>query len=80
MNEVDAVAVGMTRKQLQSTRMWRAGVVGTRSVMLLLAVAAALTGARVAQADGVVVAWGRNQYGQCNTLAGIGGVTAIAAG
>ena len=80
MNEVDARAVGMTRKQLLSTRLRRAGVAGTRSAMLLLAVAGALMGARVAQADGAVVAWGDNYYGQCTTPPGIGVVTAIAAG
>ena len=80
MNQVDAVAVGMTRKDLQSTRLRRAGVAGTRSAMLLLAAAGALAGAGVAQADGAVVAWGRNDFGQCTTPQGIGTVTAIAAG
>ena len=80
MNEVDAVAVVMMRKDLLSTRMRRAGVAGTRSAMLLLAVAGALVGARVARADGVVVAWGDNSEGQCNTPPELGVVTAIAAG
>ena len=80
MNEVDAVTVGMPRKDLQSTRLRRAGVAGTRSAMLLLAAAGALTGGRAAYADGAVVCWGYNQYGQCNTPPGLGVVTAIAAG
>ena len=80
MNEVDARAVGMPRKQLQSTRMRRAGVAGMRSAMLLLAVAGTLAGGRAAYADGAVVCWGANYDGQCNTPAGLTSVTQIAGG
>ena len=80
MNQVDAVAVGMTRKDLQSTRMRRAGVAGTRSAMLLLAAAMALAGGRAAYADGTVACWGENGSGQCNPPAGLASVTQIAGG
>ena len=80
MNEVDARAVGMPRKDLQSTRMRRAGVAGTRSAMRMLAVAAALAGGRAAYADGAVVCCGYNEYGQCNPPAGLASVTQIAGG
>ncbi len=77
MNAGTAVA---GRKSSVLARMRRAGVAGTRSAMLLLAVAAMLVGARVAQADGEVVAWGYNYYGQCDPPAGLGSVTQIAGG
>ena len=80
MNQVDAVAVGMTRKDLQSTRMRRAGTGGTRAALLTLGAAMALAGGRAAYADGAVVCWGYNQYGQCNPPAGLASVTQIAGG
>ena len=55
-------------------------VAGMRGAMGMLAVAGALMGARVSRADGVVVGWGWNYYGQCDTPPAIGVVTAIAAG
>ena len=61
-------------------RMRRAGTGGTRAALLTLGAAMALAGGRAAYADGAVVGWGNNDYGQCNTPAGLASVTQIAAG
>ena len=53
---------------------------GTRAALLTLSAAMALAGGRAADADGAVVCWGRNEYGQCNTPAGLPSVTQIAGG
>jgi hypothetical protein len=53
---------------------------GMRSAMLMIAAAAALAGGRAAYADGAVVCWGYNEYGQCSTPAGLASVTQIAGG
>ena len=80
MDVINISKVALTRNDLCGNHPRRAGTAGMRSAMLLLAAVAALTGARAVQADGSVVAWGDNYWGQCTTPPGMGVVTAIAAG
>ena len=80
MDVINTSKVALTRNDHCGNRPRRAATAGTRSAMLLLAAVAALTGARAARADGAVVAWGYNSWGQCTTPPGMGVVTAIAAG
>ena len=80
MDVINTSKVALTRNDHCGNRPRRAATAGTRSVMLLLAAVASLTGARAVQADEAVVAWGNNQHGQCITPPGIGVVDAIAAG
>ena len=61
-------------------RLRRARTGGTRAAVLTLGAAMALAGGRAAYADGAFVGWGLNDYGQCNTPAGLASVTQIAAG
>ena len=68
------------RKSSVFARLRRAGTGGTRAALLTLGAAMALAGGRAADADAAVVCWGQNQYGQCNTPAGLASVTQIAAG
>ena len=80
MDVINISKVALTRNDHCGNRPRRAGTAGTRSAMLLLAAVAALTGARAVRADGAVVAWGKNEFGQCITPPGIGAVNAIAGG
>ena len=68
------------RNSSMLTRMRRAGTGGTRAAVLTLGAAMALAGGRAADADGTVACWGRNDYGQCSTPAGLASVTQIAGG
>ena len=77
---LDACTAVAGRNALVLARVRRAGTGGTRAALLTLGAAMALAGGRAACADAAVVCWGFNLHGQCNTPAGLGGVTQIAAG
>ena len=77
---LDACTAVAGRNSWVLARMRRAGTGGTRAALLTLGAAMALAGGRAADADGAVVGWGDNDYGQCSTPAGLASVTQIAGG
>ena len=77
MNGCTAVAA---RNSTIMARRRRTGIFGMRAALLALSAAMAMAEGRGARADGTVVAWGRNDDGQCNTPTELGGVTAIDGG
>ena len=77
---MNAGVVVVSRNSSGLARVRRAGIGGTRAVLLTLGAAMALAGGRAVYADGNVVCWGSNYSGQCNTPAGLGSVTQIAGG
>ena len=80
MAGMDACTAVAGRNSSVLARMRRAGTGGTRAALLTLGAAMALAGGRAADADGTVVCWGRNDFGQCNPPAGLASVTQIAGG
>ena len=77
---INAGTMVVGRNSSVLARMRRARTGGARAAVLTIGAAMALAGGRAADADGAVVGWGYNKYGQCSTPAALPSVTQIAGG